>query len=390
MSTPLVFDLFCGKFGWSKGFVAEGYRAIGFDLVHEPHHGPVPEGCDLVLQDILTLHGAQLKDATAIVASPPCQAYSYRAQPWKRAKAIVPSQLPEWWAKSQSQMTPEELREWISYRENNPAPPPSTELFDACFRIQREASEAAGHHIPMVVENVKGAQPWVGPAQAKFGSFYLWGSVESVGGRIVGCAPKFGESLRAAGRGEGQKGRSNFHFFEQTGLPSPSFHGADHEEAVRRHAAIKNNGGSWFNVANNTESGTGQNPDGRKVPGINWSGYGEPGYKAQAFNSTAEQRYRATQSSFDALSQERGLETGDGLKINGYSDPRRNGGKGAHLTSQSENDERGIKQGGSGPVWFDTGIAKHSSKSNSRQAASAAIAEIPLELARYIARILRP
>src|SRR6185369_10089695 len=60
-----------------------------------------------------------------------------------------------------------------------------TALFDACFRIQREASEAAGRHIPMVVENVKGAQPWVGRAQANYGSFYLWGDVRSVGGRIV-------------------------------------------------------------------------------------------------------------------------------------------------------------------------------------------------------------
>jgi len=50
-------------------------------------------------------------------------------------------------------------------------------IFDACFRIQREASEAAGRHIPLVVENVRGAQEWVGKAVAHFGSFYLWGDV---------------------------------------------------------------------------------------------------------------------------------------------------------------------------------------------------------------------
>lgn len=55
-----------------------------------------------------------------------------------------------------------------------------TALFDACFRIQREASEAAGHHIPLVVENVRGAEPWVGPAQWHFGSFYLWGDVPAL------------------------------------------------------------------------------------------------------------------------------------------------------------------------------------------------------------------
>jgi len=58
-------------------------------------------------------------------------------------------------------------------------------LFDSCFRLQREASEAAGRHIPMVVENVKGAQPWAGRARAHYGSYYLWGDVDSIGNKIV-------------------------------------------------------------------------------------------------------------------------------------------------------------------------------------------------------------
>jgi len=89
----------------------------------------------------------------------------------------------------------------------------------------------------MVLENVKGAQPWVGRARAHFGPFYLWGDVESVGGSVVmGGAPKFGQTLKAARL---LKGRSNFHFFEQTGLPSPRFSGAEHESSVQRHQAIK-------------------------------------------------------------------------------------------------------------------------------------------------------
>src|ERR1035441_6124164 len=59
-------------------------------------------------------------------------------------------------------------------------PPPDNELFKACFRIQREASEAAGHYIPMVVENVRGAQKWVGQARWHYGSFYLWGDVPAL------------------------------------------------------------------------------------------------------------------------------------------------------------------------------------------------------------------
>ena len=56
----------------------------------------------------------------------------------------------------------------------------SNRLFNACFRIQREACAAAGRHIPMVIENVRGAQPWVGVARWNFGSFYLWGDVPAL------------------------------------------------------------------------------------------------------------------------------------------------------------------------------------------------------------------
>jgi hypothetical protein len=149
---PLAVELFAGKFGWGEGLVSEGWRVVGCDIVHEEWHKPVPDGCSLWLQDVLTLHGRQFRNAALIVASPPCQAYSYRAMPWKRAKAI---------------------------------PPPSNELFDACFRIQREASEAAGHHIPMVVENVNGAQRWVGRAKWHYGSFYLWGDVPALMPRSI-------------------------------------------------------------------------------------------------------------------------------------------------------------------------------------------------------------
>jgi hypothetical protein len=59
-------------------------------------------------------------------------------------------------------------------------PPPDNALFDACFRIQREACAAAGQHIPMIVENVRGAQKWVGRSRWNYGSFHLWGDVPAL------------------------------------------------------------------------------------------------------------------------------------------------------------------------------------------------------------------
>ncbi len=178
---PLAIDLYAGLGGWTEGLLAEGYDVVGFDIerhVCGEHRYPA----QLVVQDVLTLHGSQFRDAALIVASPPCQAYSYRAMPWRRAKAL---------------------------------PPPDNTLFDACFRIQREACEAAGRHVPLIVENVRGAQKWVGRARWNFGSFYLWGDVPSL-------------------------------------MPLSR--------------ATKNDGGSWFNVAHNTTSGKGRNP----VSGAIW------------------------------------------------------------------------------------------------------------------------
>lgn len=153
---PLAIDLYCGKGGWARGLLAAGYRVLGLDTADM---GGYPG--QLVLQDVLTLCGSQLRNATLIVASPPCQNYSYLAMPWSRSKS------------DGSQAAKALRRRWESEG-------PDNRLFDACFRIQREASEAAGHQIPMVVENVKGAQPWVGRAAWHYGSFYLWGDVPAL------------------------------------------------------------------------------------------------------------------------------------------------------------------------------------------------------------------
>lgn len=145
---PLAIDLYCGLGGWTEGLLAEGYDVIGFDIEKHEYGEDLYPGL-LVIQDVLTLHGSQFKDVDLIVGSSPCQEFSYRAMPWKRAKALGPPEL-------------------------------GMKLFEAQFRIQREASEAAGRHIPMVVENVCGAQPWVGRARWNYASYYLWGDVPTL------------------------------------------------------------------------------------------------------------------------------------------------------------------------------------------------------------------
>jgi hypothetical protein len=252
----LAIDLFCGLGGWAEGLMAEGYEVVGFDI--ERHvYGVDRYPGQLVIQDVLTLDGAQFKDAALIVASPPCQAYSWRAMPWKAAKA---------------------------------APPPDNTLFEACFRIQREACAAAGRHIPMVVENVRGAQKWVGRARWNFGSFYLWGDVPALMPVVIRQAKVAGFRFDGSGR---------------------SFQTASVD-------GVKIGG----------------------IPGLNWSNYGQPGYKPRAFND-----------------------------IRNYGLPD------------------GVKCGGD---WFGdddpSAMRHHSSKSPKRKAASAMIAKIPFELARHIGR----
>ena len=78
----------------------------------------------------------------------------------------------------------------------------------------------------MVVENVRGAQPWVGRARWNFGSFYLWGDV-----------PALMPSTFAA----------------QKFSPDGTNHGQ----------------GSWFAIADSKNRG------GQKVPGFRFDGSGK-------------------------------------------------------------------------------------------------------------------
>lgn len=136
---PLAIDLYCGLGGWAEGFLSEGYEVIGFDIErHDYGTGRYPG--QLVLQDVTTLNGSQFKDAAVIVASPPCQEFSY----------------------------------WHQFSWKAPNPEHGIALFKKCFEIAKDAAK------PLIVENVVGAQRWVGRAAWHYGSFYLWGDVPAL------------------------------------------------------------------------------------------------------------------------------------------------------------------------------------------------------------------
>ena len=80
-AAPLAIDLYCGLGGWAEGFLAEGYDVIGYDIEsHDYGTGGYPG--ELLLRDVRSIYGAELKDAAVIVGSSPCQEFSYRAMPW--------------------------------------------------------------------------------------------------------------------------------------------------------------------------------------------------------------------------------------------------------------------------------------------------------------------
>lgn len=279
----IAYDLCCGLGGWTEGFQSEGYRVIGYDIeAHEYGNHRYPG--ELRIKSILELNGAELADADAIVASPPCQRYSYMAMPWSRAKEMT-----------------------VQYRKDIGD---LNDLFNACFQIQQEASLAARRYIPLVVENVKGAQPWVGSAAWHYGSFYLWGDVPAL-------------------------------------MPFPR--------------GMKNNGGSWFGERDGKPLDRNDPRDLRRNENGDWENAADRG----GWNHPGK--------ALDGLRCATKNDGGSWFNI-------------AHNTVSGKANNQGL----SGPAWFDEGISKSSSRSDSRKAASALIAKIPFELSSHIARCFKP
>lgn len=136
-----MLDLFCGRLGWSKVFLARGWECVGVDLVEPPE---IPRGFTFLEFDILdlTLLGGELRvdghGFDFICASSPCEQFSVHGM-----KHFHPN-------------------------------PPYPELGIKLFEHTRAICEASG--VPYVMENVRAAQNFVGNAKHHCGPFYLWGS----------------------------------------------------------------------------------------------------------------------------------------------------------------------------------------------------------------------
>ena len=70
-----LLDLFCGRGGWTKGFMEEGFQCVGIDLVNKQYPG------EIILADLRTFHPKGEFDV--IVSSPPCAEFSVVKTTWR-------------------------------------------------------------------------------------------------------------------------------------------------------------------------------------------------------------------------------------------------------------------------------------------------------------------
>jgi len=168
---PLAIDLCCGLGGWAEGLIAAGWFVRGFDV--DPRFSASYPG-EFICADVRRPMGdssegdclprSLFAGAELVVASPPCQGFSRHDQPWTRMR--------------------------------NP-PPPDTSIWEACVQVAR-AIEA-----PLILENVRGAQKFMGRASWHGGPYHLWGDVPALMPQLRGLRAK--ESFTSAAVAERSK-----------------------------------------------------------------------------------------------------------------------------------------------------------------------------------------
>lgn len=132
-----VIDLYCGLGGWATGLVDYGFNVTGYDIVDFSEYYPGR----FIQADILK--PVYLPHADVIVASPPCTEFS---------KASFPPT-------------------WKSVVNNPPNIPMAMKLFNRVYEIVSMVKPEY-----YIIENVRGAEKYVGKAKMHIGSRYFWGN----------------------------------------------------------------------------------------------------------------------------------------------------------------------------------------------------------------------
>jgi hypothetical protein len=133
---PLLIDLFAGRLGWAKGFIAEGWVVRAYDICLPTID--IPPCVDYRVADVLGLTAGDLLDADFIWASSPCEEFSVHC---------------------------------MKHFHPNPKHP---EMGIRLFEHTRNICEQSG--VDYVMENVRCAEKFVGRAVNHCGPFYLWGN----------------------------------------------------------------------------------------------------------------------------------------------------------------------------------------------------------------------
>jgi site-specific DNA-cytosine methylase len=129
---PLALDLCCGMGGWTDGLLTVRFDVVGVNIYRHPKYR-----CELELCDLMQFDESRFSGVALVVASPPCDEYAR----WDKPEA--------WFTQGR--------------------PIPNDSLVNRCREI------AANLGAPLVLENVRGAQRWIGFAVHHYGPFYLWG-----------------------------------------------------------------------------------------------------------------------------------------------------------------------------------------------------------------------
>jgi hypothetical protein len=132
-----MLDLFCGRLGWSKAFLARGWQVTGVDLIAPPK--PWPAGFTFLERDVLLLTWQWVRvNFDFGCSSSPCEDFARFG-----LRCFHPN-------------------------------PPYPKLGIHLFNHTRGMWEASG--IPYIMENVRSAEQFVGNAVARCGPFALWGN----------------------------------------------------------------------------------------------------------------------------------------------------------------------------------------------------------------------